>query len=156
MTGTQFWPGRKVVVTGGKGFLGSHIVARLERLGAVVTAISRRTGHDLRVLDQGMRSFIELQPEIVINCASNQGGISYQRMYPGEIYYDNLLMGANTMEAARLAGVRKYVNIIAGCAYPGEPRDGILREPKHQGEVARQVANGRIDLAKRNPHETLS
>jgi GDP-L-fucose synthase len=53
-------------------------------------------------------------------------------MYPGQIYYDNLLMGANTMEAARLAGVQKYVNIIAGCAYPGEPRDGILREQEFE------------------------
>ena len=132
MMGTQFWHGCKVVVTGGKGFLGSHVVARLERLGAVVTAISRRTGHDLRVLDHGLRCFTEHEPQIVINCASNQGGISYQRMYPGQIYYDNLLMGANTMEAARLAGVRKYVNIIAGCAYPGEPRDGILREQEFE------------------------
>jgi GDP-L-fucose synthase len=132
MTSAEFWPGRKVVVTGGKGFLGSHIVARLDKLGAIVTGVSRRTGHDLRVLDQGMRCFSELQPEIVINCASNQGGISYQRMYPGEIYFDNLLMGANTMEAARLAGVRKYVNIIAGCAYPGEPRDGVLREEEFE------------------------
>jgi GDP-L-fucose synthase len=128
----QFWQGRKVVVTGGKGFLGSHVVARLERLGAVVTEISRRTGHDLRVLDHGLRCFTEHEPQIVINCASNQGGIAYQKLYPGTIFHDNLLMGTNTMEAARLAGVKKYVNIVAGCAYPGEPRDGILREDEFE------------------------
>jgi GDP-L-fucose synthase len=79
-----------------------------------------------------VRFLKEHQPEIIINCASNQGGIAYQKLYPGTIYYDNLLMGTNTMEAARLAGVKKYVNIIAGCAYPGDPRDGILREDEFE------------------------
>jgi len=125
---TSFWLNRRVCVTGGQGFLGSWIMKWLSALGAHAVSCSRRSGCDLRHLDQGRRFFEEHQPEIVINCASNQGGIAYQKLYPGVIYYDNLLMGANTMEAARLTGVKKYVNIIAGCAYPGDPRDGILRE----------------------------
>jgi len=83
---------------------------------------------DLRDYEWALRLLAHFKPDIVINCAANQGGIAYDRLYPATIFYDNMLMGINTMEAARLAGVKKCVNIIAGCAYPGEPRDGILRE----------------------------
>jgi GDP-L-fucose synthase len=128
----KFWEGRAVVVTGGGGFLGRCLMKQLAERGAKPVSCSRRTGCDLRYLDQGLRFFLDQRPDIVINCASNQGGIAYQKLYPGTIFYDNLLMGANTMEAARLAGVKKYVNIVAGCAYPGEPRDGILREDEFE------------------------
>jgi GDP-L-fucose synthase len=100
--------------------------------GAEPVSCSRAAGCDLRHLPEARAFFEKHKPEFVINCASNQGGIAYQKLYPGAIFYDNLLMGANTMEAARLAGVNKYVNVIAGCAYPGEPRDGILREDEFE------------------------
>jgi GDP-L-fucose synthase len=132
MSQSRFWNGQRVVVTGGRGFLGSEVMRQLQLLGAEPVPCSRRNGCDLRYLDQGLRFFLDHRPDIVINCASNQGGIAYQKLYPGTIFYDNLLMGANTMEAARLAGVKKYVNIVAGCAYPGEPRDGILREDEFE------------------------
>lgn len=124
----DLWSNKKVCVTGGDGFLGRAIVARLRCRGVEAAVCSRRHGCDLRSLDQAVRFFQRQRPQVVINCASNQGGIAYQSLYPAQIYYDNISMGANTMEAARLAGVEKYVNIVAGCAYPGEPRDGILRE----------------------------
>jgi GDP-L-fucose synthase len=124
----DFWLNKRICVTGGQGFLGSRIVAQLKQCGAIVSSCSRQTGCDLRQLEQAIRFFEEYKPEMVINCASNQGGIAYQKLYPGQIYYDNLLMGANTMEAARLTCIQKYVNIIAGCAYPGDPSDGNLRE----------------------------
>ena len=122
------WKETKVCVTGGQGFLGSSIMDRLMDLNAQAVSCSRRTACDLRNIDQAVNFFEDFQPEIVINCASNQGGIAYQKLYPGKIYYENMLMGANTIEAARITGVKKYVNIIAGCAYPGNPSDGILRE----------------------------
>jgi GDP-L-fucose synthase len=128
MTAQSWWKGRPVVVTGGQGFLGSRVAARLLALGARAISISRRSGCDLRDLDAAERFLRAHRPEIVINCAAHQGGIAYQRLRPGTIFFDNLLMGANAMEAARRASVSRYVNIIAGCAYPGEPRDGVLRE----------------------------
>jgi GDP-L-fucose synthase len=128
----SFWKGRRVTVTGGRGFLGSRVMCRLAALGAAATSCSRSSGCELRKLDDALRFFNQHKPELVINCASNQGGLAYQRLYPGSIFYENLIMGANTMEAARLAGVAKYVNIIAGCAYPGDPRDGILRESEFE------------------------
>jgi len=122
------WAGKPVCVTGGQGFLGSRVMEKLRRLDAKAVSCSRSTGCDLRDLHQALRFLERHRPEVVFNCASNQGGIAYQGIAPGRIYFDNLLMGANTMEAARLQGVEKYVNIVAGCAYPGVPRDGTLRE----------------------------
>jgi GDP-L-fucose synthase len=132
MIDANFWKEKKVLVTGGQGFLGSHVISQLEKIGVTPVSCSRRTGCDLRSLEDAKIFFERHQPDIVINCASNQGGIAYQKLYPGTIFYDNLLMGSNTMEAARLTGVKKYVNIIAGCAYPGNPRDGILREEEFE------------------------
>ncbi|PIQ82941.1 MAG: epimerase [Candidatus Omnitrophica bacterium CG11_big_fil_rev_8_21_14_0_20_64_10] len=129
---TPFWKGKKVCVTGGRGFLGSRVMDRLDRLGAEAVSCSRRSGCDLKDLQQGLKFFRQHRPEIVVNCAAHQGGIAYQSRYPADTYYDNLLMGANTMEAARLAGVAKYVNIVAGCAYPGEPEGGRLREDQFE------------------------
>ncbi len=123
------WAEKRVCVTGGQGFLGSRIMQKLGQLDAEPVSCSRRSGCDLRNVEQGLRFFERHRPELVINCASNQGGIAYQETAPGEIYYDNLLMGANTMEAARRAGVEKYVNIVAGCAYPAELPAGTLCEP---------------------------
>jgi GDP-L-fucose synthase len=129
---TGFWSGQRVCVTGGHGFLGREVVRLLRQVGAEVSVVSRQTGCDLRSFEQALSIFETQRPEIVVNCASNQGGIGYQQLFPGTIYYDNLLTGANTMEAARQAHVGKYVNVIAGCAYPGEPRDGLLREAEFE------------------------
>lgn len=132
MINTGLWSTKRVVVTGGNGFLGRAVMARLSERGCIALNCSRSAGCDLRALDETVRFLKEHAPDVVINCASNQGGIAYQKVCPATIYYDNVIMGTNTMEAARLAGVRKYVNIIAGCAYPGEPRDGILREDEFE------------------------
>lgn len=138
----EFWRDRKVVVTGGQGFVGSKVMARLAAFGARPVSCSRRSGCDLRSLDRAVEFFRQADADIVINCASRQGGIGYQKLYAGEIFYDNLLMGANTLEAARRAGVRKYVNLVAGCAYPGDPRDGILREDEFEaGPMHETVEN---------------
>ena len=96
----EYWQGKRVCVTGGQGFLGNRVMTRLAQKGAQAVSCSRRSGCDLRYLDQALRFFEVHRPEVVVNCASNQGGIGYQKLYPGQIYYDNLLMGANTMEAA--------------------------------------------------------
>jgi GDP-L-fucose synthase len=120
------------VVTGGQGFLGSRVMECLADLGARSVSCSRATGCDLRDPGQALGFFRSHAPEMVIHCAAHQGGIAYQKLHPGTIFLDNLLMGAHTMEAARLAGVGKYVNILAGCAYPGAPRDGILRESEFE------------------------
>jgi len=119
---SEFWEGRKIVVTGGHGFLGNHVMGNLAAAGAEGVSCSRSSGCDLRDVDQASRFFSAHKPDMVINCAANQGGLDYQRQCPATIFLDNMLMGTNTMEAARRAGARKYVNIIAGCTYPGDER----------------------------------
>ena len=122
----------KIMILGGHGFLGKTLVESLKSSNYDVYPLSRRDGLDLTDFSCAKRYFEDINPDVVINCASNQGGIAYQELYSGTIYYENQLMGANSMEAARVSGVKKYVNIIAGCAYPGDPRDGILREDEFE------------------------
>lgn len=124
----SFWNGRRVLVAGGTGFLGSHLIERLSEVDCLATAVSRRTGHDLRDLATARRALAEVRPEFAINCAGHQGGNAYQLLKPGELYFDNIMMGANLMEAARLQGVLKYVNLVPACAYPGYVTEDVLRE----------------------------
>lgn len=111
-----FWAGKKVVVTGGAGFLGSHIVSKLKDRGVTDIIIPRSSEHDLR-LKETCKEVVK-NADIVIHLAANVGGIGYNRDYPGTLFYDNLLMGVHMMEESRLAGVSKFVAIGTICAYP--------------------------------------
>lgn len=123
-----FWKGKSVVVTGGAGFLGSHIVEILESEGARVF-IPRKRDFNLMKLDDGLKCLLEAKPEIVIHGAAFYGGIWINQVHPGRIYYENLIMGANVIEACRLSGVKKFVGIGTACSYPGY-LEGTLSEDK--------------------------
>ncbi len=131
----------RVAVLGGGGFLGRHVVQALAARGIAPVVPRTADGWDFRDADSAARFFEEARPEIAINCAARQGGLAYQRLYPADIYRDNLLMGLNTLHAAREAGVVKYVNVVAACSYPGTA-DGVLSEndywagPLHDSVVA--------------------
>jgi GDP-L-fucose synthase len=111
----SFWSGTPVAVTGGGGFLGRALVPRLEALGADVRVIRSRE-HDLRET-AAAREAVD-GAEIVIHLAARVGGIGFNRRNPAPLAYDNLLMGANLFEQARLAGVRQLVAACSVCAYP--------------------------------------
>jgi len=113
---SSFWTGKKVVVTGGAGFLGSHIVAKLRDRGATDIIIPRSTNYDLRQ-KEACAEVVE-GADIVIHLAANVGGIGYNRDFPGTLFYDNLLMGVHMMEESRKAGVSKFVAVGTICAYP--------------------------------------
>jgi GDP-L-fucose synthase len=114
----QFWNDKRIVVTGGSGFLGSYVVDTLLRRGARAEqmATPRRATDDLRQWDVCQR-VVEGQ-DIIIHLAATVGGIGINREKPGEFFYDNLMMGVQLMEAARQAGVAKFVAIGTICAYP--------------------------------------
>ena len=109
--------GRRVMVTGGGGFLGRHVVARLETAGASVF-VPRSADYDLRRRDAIEGALEEGGPEIVIHLAAVVGGIGANRENPGRFFYENAIMGIELMESARLAGVEKFVQIGTVCSYP--------------------------------------
>jgi len=111
----SFWAGRKVLVTGGGGFLGSYVVSILHQEGASVT-VPRSADCDLRELEN-CRKAVSGQ-DMVIHLAGNVGGIGLNREKPGELFYDNIIMGVQLIEEARLAGVKKFVALGTICCYP--------------------------------------
>ena len=107
----------RVLVTGGGGFLGSHLVERLEHDGHDVVA-ARRRDYDLTVMDDTRRLFDDASAELVFHLAAEVGGIGANRANPGRYWYANLTMGANVLEQARLHETPKLVVAGTICAYP--------------------------------------
>ena len=115
---TEFWPGRRVMVTGGGGFLGQAVVRRLEAAGADQVFVPRSRDYDLRTRDGIERALADGRPQLVIHLAAVVGGIGANRENPGRFFYENAIMGIELMEQARLASVEKFVTIGTVCAYP--------------------------------------
>jgi GDP-L-fucose synthase len=122
----SYWSGKRVTVTGGAGFLGQHVVKRLESYGASVF-VPRQREYNLITLDACMRCLLEHPCDLLFHTAAYYGGIGINQSEPAKLYYTNLVMGANVMEAARLARVAKVVNIGTACSYPGY-LEGHLKE----------------------------
>lgn len=135
------WSATRVVVTGGGGFLGQHLVALLHERGCEPLVPRTADAWDFRIRDSVQRYFEKTRPEIVFNCAARQGGLEYQRLYPADIFYDNMMMGLNTLDAAQRAGVAKYVNVVAGCSYPGYMQGPMSEADYWTGPLHESVVN---------------
>jgi len=114
---SQFWSGRKVIVTGGRGFLGSVVVRTLSENGADVLA-PPHDECDLTVPGRAEALFSSVKPSHVIHLAARVGGIGYNQADPAPLYLDNLLMGTYVIEGARAAGIDKTVLLGTVCSYP--------------------------------------
>jgi len=115
---TDFWATRRVMVTGGGGFLGRAVVARLAAQSAHDVFVPRSAQYDLRTADGVRRAIEDGRPELVIHLAAVVGGIGANRENPGRFFYENAIMGIQLLEQARLASVAKFVTIGTVCAYP--------------------------------------
>lgn len=115
----SFWDNKKILVTGGAGFLGSFVLDGLIRERNVRqenVSIPRSANIDLRIWENCVRVVKDI--DIVIHLAGRGGGIGYNRKYPGMLFYDNIVMNSQLMEAARQEGVEKFVGIGTVCSYP--------------------------------------
>jgi GDP-L-fucose synthase len=114
----DFWRGRRVMVTGGGGFLGRSVVRRLQAGGADSIFVPRSHDYDLRTQEGIDRALMNGAPRMVIHLSAVVGGIGANQENPGRFFYENAIMGIQLMEQARLAGVEKFVTIGTVCAYP--------------------------------------
>ena len=119
----NFWNDKRVIVTGGAGFLGSFVVEKLKRLCAKEIIVPRSSNYDLRKVD-AIKDLISgtikngKPVDIIIHLAANVGGIGANREHPGTFFYDNLMMGVNLLHESYKAGIDKFIATGTICAYP--------------------------------------
>ena len=114
----KFWKDKRVVVTGGAGFLGQAVVRLLRQRGCRQIFIPRSKEYDLRSLPAIQRMLKKVKPDIILHLAAVVGGIGANRENPGKFFYDNLIMGVQLIDQAYRFGVKKFVAVGTICAYP--------------------------------------
>jgi GDP-L-fucose synthase len=113
-----FWRGKRVVVTGGAGFLGGFVVEKLLARGACDVIVPRSREYNLVDIEAVRRLLADARPQVVIHMAARVGGIGANREHPAEFFYDNLMMGAQLFHESWRMGVEKFVALGTVCAYP--------------------------------------
>jgi GDP-L-fucose synthase len=115
---SAFWEKRRIVVTGGTGFLGSFVLEGLDKRGCRNVLVPTHDQYDLVKPADVKRMYDEMKPDLVIHLAAVVGGIGANREHPGEFFYKNLMMGIQLIEEARLRQIEKFVSLGTICAYP--------------------------------------
>ncbi len=112
------WTSKRVVVTGGAGFLGGYVVEGLKKRGCSFVSVPLIEEYDLVDIQNIRRMYDDMRPDTVVHLAALVGGIGANRAHPGEFFFKNLIMGVQLMEEGRLRGIKKFVAIGTVCAYP--------------------------------------
>lgn len=128
MSYLNYFIGKKIVIAGGNGFLGSHIVEKLQKIKCDIFIPKTMAGVDFRKKENCLSYLKKTKPDILINCAANQGGIDYHNGKQADLFLDNILMGIYLMFASQQNGVKKFINIVAGCSYPGYLKKNEMNE----------------------------
>ena len=118
------------MVTGGSGFLGRRVVAKLYERGVRDVIVTRKARYDLVDRDACRRAIADARPDVILHLAAVVGGIGANMLQPGRFFFDNLMMGVQLIEEARLAGVEKLVAVGTICAYPK-----ITPVPFHEDDI---------------------
>lgn len=129
----------KIFVPGGTGFLGVHIVRKLDASGTPYISSSTSQGVDFRDFHQTEQIFKKNKFDAVINCAAYVGGISWGYSRPGEIFFNNILISTNLIELSHRYKIRRFVNPISNCSYPGHINQGFKEEDWWDGELHESV-----------------
>jgi GDP-L-fucose synthase len=142
-----FWNNKKILVTGGAGFLGSFLIKKLKERGVSErnVRIPRSKKMDLRRWENCVKAVKDM--DIVIHLAARVGGIGFNQVYPASLFYDNAIMGIQMMEAARQEGVEKFVAVGTVCAYPKFTRVPFREEELWNGYP--EETNAPYGLAKK-------
>ena len=114
----SFWSKKRVLVTGGAGFLGSFVVEKLQERGCKDIFVPRSKDYNLIEMEAVKRLYKDANPNVVIHLAAKVGGIGANRANPGKFFYENLMMGVQMMEVGRQVGLEKFVAVGTVCAYP--------------------------------------
>lgn len=138
---------KRVMVTGGAGFLGKYVVRKLQDRGCSQVFVPLIEEYDLTRLEEVERAYRDAKPDIVIHLAAIVGGIGANRANPGTFFYDNLIMGVQTMEVGRRSGVEKFVALGTICCYPKHTPVPFIEEDLWNGYP--EETNAPYGLAKK-------
>ena len=144
---TSWLAPKRILVTGGAGFLGRHVLKRLKELGCKHVFVPRSAQYNLTQMVDVARMYDDARPEVVIHLAAKVGGIGYIKDRPAEFFYDNLMMGVQTLEEGRRRGVEKFVAVITVCAYPKDAPTPFQEEDLWSGYP--EETNAPYGLAKK-------